>query len=182
MQPRFLNFLSSMLLLGSSLSSSHAGDPRSTLHLDLLHELAPDIELLDGAKAASHLVDYRGKNVILHFWASWCEPCKKELAGLAKLSQAGAANGVVLVPVSGDDSSQTSLVKDAQKFISSVPGQLPFFIAAPSKGRDRFLTWGVPVTYFIDRQGKLIARALGPRDWAEQPDLGGLLSQIFQNK
>jgi thiol-disulfide isomerase/thioredoxin len=177
---RFLPFI----ILFSSFAQSAETSPSSALHLDTLHEMAPDIELLNGAGAGAHLVDYRGKDVILHFWASWCEPCKKELSELDKLAKASAKMGVVLVPVSGDDSTQINQVKDAQKFIGSVPGGLPFFIAAPSKGRDRFLTWGVPVTYFIDRSGKLIARALGPRDWPAEPDLAGTLAKIFgdQNK
>jgi thiol-disulfide isomerase/thioredoxin len=181
MSGRYFQFLSILFTFFTSSQSFGAGlpalnDAKAILHLDLLHEVAPDIELLDGAGAASHLVDYHGKNVILHFWASWCEPCKKELVGLNQLVKAGTSSGVVLVPVSGDDSGQ---VKNAQKFLASVPGELPFFLAAPSKGRDRFLTWGLPVTYFIDRSGKLIARAMGPRDWAEQKDLPGLLKKIF---
>jgi thiol-disulfide isomerase/thioredoxin len=167
------------LLAATASFGADSSDVNKALHLDTLHEAAPDIELLDGAGATSHLVDYHGKNVILHFWASWCEPCKKELAQLDQLAKAGTASGVVLVPISGDDSAQPKQVKDARKFLASVPGHLPFFLAAPGKGRDRFLTWGVPVTYFIDRSGKLIARALGPRDWSAQPDLPELLAKIF---
>jgi thiol-disulfide isomerase/thioredoxin len=173
-------FHSFSTLIFSLLIANHSFGASPPLHLDTLHEIAPDIELINGGGAASHLVDYRGKNVILHFWASWCEPCKKELEQLDLLAKAGAANGVVLVPISGDDSTQSREVKNAQKFLASVPGNLPFFLVTPSKGRDRFLTWGVPVTYFIDRSGKLIARALGPRNWSEQPDLQGFLATIFK--
>lgn len=177
----FHAFSTVLIFLAATTSSLAAdvSDVKKTLHLDLLHEMAPNIELLNGAGATSHLVDYQGKNVILHFWASWCEPCKKELTQLNQLAKAGAANGVVLVPISGDDSAQPKQVKEAQKFLTGVPGQLPFFLAAPSKARDRFLTWGIPVTYFIGKDGKLIARALGPRDWSAQPDLPGLLAKIF---
>ncbi len=170
-----------VFLLAAATSFGADSDVKKALHLDMLHEAAPDIELLNGAGGTSHLVDYHGKNVILHFWASWCEPCKKELAQLDQLAKAGAASGVVLVPISGDDSAQPKQVKDAQKFLASVPGHLPFFLAEPGKSRDRFLTWGIPVTYFIGKDGKLIARALGPRDWSAEPDLAGLLVKIFGN-
>jgi cytochrome c biogenesis protein CcmG/thiol:disulfide interchange protein DsbE len=166
-----------LLILFCALSALADSNPISALHLDKLHENAPDLVLLDSSGKTTHLSDYHGKLVILHFWASWCTPCLKELPDLEKLAQAGQSNGVVFLPVSADEVSGS---KKAQKFLSQVQGGLPFFLAASGDHLDRYLTWGIPVTYFIDGSGKLLARAMGPRSWSSQKNLSELLSRLFQ--
>jgi peroxiredoxin len=157
--------------------SAFAGDEDSAkvLKLDQLNEKAPALELVNPEGQVSHLSDYSGKRIILHFWASWCVPCQKELQDLGHLTQAGEKIRVKLLPVSADEVIQR---KTAEKFLAAVPGQLPFFQAA--SGKDPYLTWGIPVTYFIDETGTILYRAMGPRQWSTQANLSKLLSQLFK--
>lgn len=176
---KFFFTLAALLALIFLASQAHATEDDSVkiLKLDQLHEKAPNLRLLNPEGVVSHLNDYQGKRVILHFWASWCAPCQKELQDLGHLANAGDKIGVTLLPVSADEQDKR---KEAEKFLAAVPGQLPFFQAANGKERGTYLTWGIPVTYFIDETGTVLFRAMGARPWSAQPNLSKLLSQLFK--
>jgi thiol-disulfide isomerase/thioredoxin len=126
---------------------------------------------------ASRLADLLGKPVILHFWASWCAPCQKELPGLAKLAQSGQALGVRFIPVSIDGRADQTRAED---FAAKIQPVIPFWrISAESETSPgkALWAWGLPMTYFIDPHGRILARARGSRDWAAMGETG--LRQIF---
>ena len=92
MSRRTLRLLCAASLLGSCLVAGRAAaaGPRAG-------EPAKSFELVDATGTKVRLVDLRGKVVLLDFWASWCEPCLKELPELEKLHQRLASKGVVAV-------------------------------------------------------------------------------------
>jgi cytochrome c biogenesis protein CcmG/thiol:disulfide interchange protein DsbE len=166
-------FYSSLILL--LISPIFFKATASEIKLESLNEKAPPLSFHDANGKIAHLSDYRGKKIILHFWASWCKPCLQELPELQKLALAGKSKDMIFLPLSGDDRAHEAAAK---AFITSTT--VPFWIAEGNT--DAYLTYGLPETYFINEDGMILARALGQRDWAKQTDLPHFLDQLFSAK
>ena len=113
---------------------------------------APDWTLKDSQGQSVSLQDYRGKVLILHFWATWCPYCKKVQPGLDKLYLEYKNHGVELLGISlrEEDNAdpQQSLIDRGHHFKTLLNGE---------KVAGLYQVSGTPTTYFIDRQGELIA-------------------------
>lgn len=111
---------------------------------------APEISasLLDG----SHfdLPALAGKVVLIHFWATWCEPCRVEMPALDAFYRAHRNEGLVVVAISLDERSDLAKVKAAMAGMSYPTALLE---DAQAKGYGRI--WRVPLTFAIDRRGIL---------------------------
>lgn len=111
---------------------------------------------LDGAGKVS-LASYRGKPVVLNFWASWCQPCKSEASVLERDWTSYRDRGVVFLGVDDKD-----FAGDARRFVA-VHG-LTFTMLRDGSG-DVTGSYGisqVPETYVVNRQGKIVAHLAGP--------------------
>lgn len=104
----------------------------------------------DGQKIK--LSDYKGKVVILDFWASWCTPCRQEFPFLIELYNQYRKKGLVVIGINLDERSA-----DREKFLAKLKSQVPFPIVADSKGKlaELYRVEGMPTTLFIDRQGRI---------------------------
>jgi peroxiredoxin len=106
---------------------------------------------LDGGGTLS-LAALRGKAVVLNFWASWCVPCKSEAPAIEQLWRRYKGQGVVFVGVDTNDASS-----DARRFVSAHGITYPVVV---DKGglvaANRYDIADLPVTYFVNRQGRLI--------------------------
>ena len=109
-----------------------------------------DLPALDGSSRV-RLADYKGKVVVLNFWASWCDPCEEEAPLLATMAAEQQKNGVVFVGVDAND-----VVDDAQKFATRFG--LGYAQAHDGDGseKDRFGVTGFPETFVIDREGRAV--------------------------
>ena len=143
-------------------------------HLQRLDEAAPDFLLRDPSGSVLHLGELRGHAVILHFWATWCEPCRAELPTLEALVRQVSDSGVILVAVAIDTEADAARIR---RFVHDLGVGFPVYLARDGAISDRYWSWGVPVTYLIDPGGRLVARALGPRDWATA-SMHTLISQV----
>ncbi|MFP3510171.1 redoxin domain-containing protein [Peribacillus sp. SIMBA_075] len=110
---------------------------------------APDFTLktLDGKQV--ELSDYKGKKVMLNFWATWCPPCKKEMPDMEKYTQQ-AGDDVVILAVNIDPEN------DVQGFVED--NGISFTIPLDSQSakeavNDRYKISSIPTTYFIDKEG-----------------------------
>ncbi len=113
-----------------------------------------------------NLADLKGKGVVLNFWASWCGPCEEEAAALEAAWQKYKDKGVVFVGVDYLDQDPAAK-RYLQKFNISYPNGPDL----ASKVAKRYSISGVPETFFIDPQGKLVGcRKLGPFTSAEELD------------
>ena len=125
---------------------------------------APDFTVVDLAGKVHKLSDFVGKPIVLNFWASWCGPCKSEMPDFQKAYETyGDRIHFVMVNLT-DGSGET--VKTASDFISSAGYTFPVYYDTLS---DAAMTYGVnavPVTYFIDASGQLIAYGQGALDAA----------------
>ena len=123
-------------------------------------EPAPEVELprLNGGGSAS-LADYRGKVVVLNFWASWCGPCKVESPLLQRWherldKQGGLVLGVDVQDISGD----------ARAFVDEFSLTYPMLRDGPGDLRDDFGILGLPETFVVDRRGRIAAVVRGVVD------------------
>jgi cytochrome c biogenesis protein CcmG, thiol:disulfide interchange protein DsbE len=113
---------------------------------------------LDGRGTVS-LSSLRGKTVVLNFWASYCEPCKHEAPYLEALSRRDKGRGLVVLGVD-----TTDVQSDARRFVRA--HELTYPIVADLDGTQAASAYGVsdlPVTYVIDRDGRIVGSAVtGP--------------------
>ena len=123
----------------------------------LMGNLAPDFELqgLDGK--SMKLSDFRGKAVLLNFWATYCEPCKIEIPWFVELQKEYGPQGFQIVGVAMDDAS----TEDIAKFAKEMGVNYPILIGKESVGQSYGGVSVLPTTFFLDRDGKLIAREFG---------------------
>lgn len=122
---------------------------------------APDFTLstVDGKQVS--LQAYRGKVVFLNFWATWCIPCREEMPALERLHQMYQRSQNFAV-ISIDYKESAEQVKAFfQQHALSFPALLD---QSGSVSRD-YLVSGMPTTYLIGRDGMLLARGVGGRDW-----------------
>jgi len=123
----------------------------------LVGSLAPDFELpaLDGKPLK--LSDLRGKAVLLNFWATYCGPCKIEMPWFVELQKEYGPQGFQIVGVAMDDASTDDIAKFARQMGVNYPVLIGKDSVADSYGGVSVL----PTTFFVDRDGKLIAREFG---------------------
>jgi thiol-disulfide isomerase/thioredoxin len=121
--------------------------------------VASDAELETQDRKRIVLSDFRGQSVLVHFWATWCTPCRTELPTLIDYA---ADTGARVVLVSAD----TDWDVIGHFFDGKVP---PSVVLDASGGARRgFRVSTLPDTYLLNAQGRLAARFHGPRDWREQ--------------
>ena len=127
-------------------------------HPGLTGKVAPDFTVSDGTSTV-HLADYRGKIVVLNFWATWCAPCIQEMPGLLDLHHDRPDLAILAVSVDEDE--------DAYKrFISERHVDL-ITVRDPSESAARlYHTEGWPETYIIDRKGVIRRKMVGDPDWS----------------
>jgi len=119
----------------------------------------PDLALWDTNMKPQKLSQYRGKIVILNFWATWCENCKTELPMLVEEQTRYQDRGVVVVGASMDDA---TTVKNVPPFVKKEKLNFPIWIGANIDHLDKLgLGQAIPATAFFDRDGNLVGRILG---------------------
>ena len=123
----------------------------------LIGNVAPDFELpeLNGKKLK--LSDLRGKAVLLNFWATYCGPCKIEMPWFVELQKEYGPQGFEIVGIAMDDAS----TEDIAKFTKEMGVNYPILLGKESVGESYGGVGVLPTTFFIDRDGKLIAREFG---------------------
>jgi len=135
---------------------------------------APDFTLsgLDGVKKS--LADYKGKLVLLHFWATWCAPCLEELPSLYRMQRAITNDDFALLTVSVDDNPE--IVKDF--FARHGVPPLPVLMDTPRAIAKTYGTEKFPESYLIDTTGKVRYRIVNKRDWSSGPALACIRSLL----
>lgn len=113
---------------------------------------------LDGK--AVKLSAYKGKVVLLNFWATWCGPCKEEMPAFERLRRQLDPDRFVLLTITTD--LQRAGIK---QFLANLNVQLPVLFDEQQDVSQAYLVRALPTTVFIDRQGALLGRAVGPREW-----------------
>lgn len=129
------------------------------LSLGAVADSAADFTLPDLSGVQRHLSDYRGKWVLVNYWATWCPPCRAELPELELFHSESQGKAVVLgVNMEAIDHDKlAAFVKD--QFLS-----YPILLAGPAPAPEQRLgrITGLPTSYLIAPDGKVVARQVGP--------------------
>ncbi len=154
-------FALALLTLPAGLTHTHAHTGETTG--SLAGTMAPacdtdarpanfDFTLQDMNGEAVSFTELKGKVVLLNFWATWCGPCKIEVPWFVEFAEQYKADGLAVVGVSIDDTADK-----IQEFAEQYDVDYPMLVGL---GQDDFMEsygpiWGVPMTFFIDRDGAL---------------------------
>lgn len=133
-------------------------------------ERAPDFTLKSLSGEQLTLNSFKGKVVVLNFWASWCEPCRKELPALQRLYTQVKDQGVEVVAV-GTDDSRESLKETAEQYGVT----FPVLVDQRGEIKAKYKIAGIPETYVLKPDGTLTlfvdpargptTKIIGPREW-----------------
>jgi len=136
---------------------------------------APDFSLQDLNGKKFGLNQFKGKVIFINFWATWCGPCKEEMPSMEVLHQQFKEKKFILLAVSVDYGDQ-KLVKE---FINRYQYTFPVLIDPKCNTLDLFQVKGIPATFLIDKKGRMIGKAIGPRDW-KSPEVASLINLLIQ--
>ncbi|WP_298608908.1 TlpA disulfide reductase family protein [uncultured Thiothrix sp.] len=136
--------------------------PSPTLLEHPTKELAPELRLTDLNGKAQDLKDYRGKVVLLNFWATWCPPCIKEIPSLNNLQKKFSHDDFVVLSVDVGEEP-----KDIQTFLKHIPADYPVLVDSTSSSTEAWHLKAFPSTYVIDRKGQLRYMYFGGLEWDE---------------
>jgi thiol-disulfide isomerase/thioredoxin len=119
----------------------------------------PQLTLKDMQGVNHSIADYRGKIVVLNFWATWCVPCKDEMPIFGEVDKRYRAQGVVVLAASLDDEKTRKYIN---QFARSYKMNFPILVDATSDDMKRIgLGEMVPSTLFLDRDGTVAGKILG---------------------
>jgi thiol-disulfide isomerase/thioredoxin len=120
---------------------------------------APDLSLPQLSGPPLHLSDYRGKLVLLDFWATWCDPCREEVPHFVELQNKYRDQGLQIVGVSMDDGPEP--VRD---FYQRFKMNYPVVMGNATTGELYGGVLGLPIAFLIDRDGRIYSKHIGATD------------------
>ena len=150
---------------------------------ELSHELtrlttpiaAPDFQLedMDGEKYS--LESYRGKVVILNFWATWCPPCRREIPSMEALYQTFKDEAFAILAINEWETEDHVFA-----FMGELPVEpgFPILFDPDSEVAQSFGVKGLPTTLLLDTQGKIVYRAVGGRDF-DHPEVKKIIRELL---
>ena len=136
---------------------------------------APEFTLLNLAGKKVALKDFRGKLVLLNFWATWCDPCREEMPSMERLYRRFKDRGFVIVGVDVKDRRN-----DALSFLKELKITFPIVLDPDGQVAVLYGAWGLPATYLIGPKGTALARAWGPADW-DSEGAQRLIAELLNN-
>tara|TARA_B100000787_G_scaffold126274_1_gene95495 strand:- start:444 stop:959 length:516 start_codon:yes stop_codon:yes gene_type:complete len=132
-----------------------------------------DITFKDANQKDVDLADYRGKVLILNFWATWCAPCKEEMPSLDNLQANIGLTNLKVFPI---NISQENLSKTENFFKKLDIKNLDIYFDSTITLAKKFSLRGVPTTILFDKEGKEFARIMGSIDFNDEEFINWLRS------
>jgi thiol-disulfide isomerase/thioredoxin len=137
----------------------------------------PDFSFEDGDGKPKSLADFKGKVVLLNIWATWCVPCREEMPALDTLETRLGGKDFAVVAVNIDRGGP----EKAAAFLKETgASNLALYTDPSGKLFSTIKTVGMPTTLIVDRNGKEIARLVGPADWASPEAFAVIQAAVAQ--
>jgi peroxiredoxin len=144
-----------------------AEDPFRSLSLirPAILKLAPEFAVPGLTTRSVRLADFKGQVVLLNFWATWCLPCREEMPSMERLYRRQKARGFSIVALSIDTAPAASVAA----FVKELGLTFPVGLDPRMEVANGYRVLGLPASFLIDRDGRTVAAAVGPRDWDSPP-------------
>ena len=128
---------------------------------------APALKLSDMHGAVHDLSQLKGRVVLINFWATWCPPCRREMPSMERLKQQMKGEDFSVLAVNVAESAN-----DIELFTSQLDADLsfPILLDRISQSMQAWKISGLPTTYLVDRKGRVVASAIGGREF-DHPDM-----------
>ena len=130
---------------------------------------APDFLLRDIDENIVELDDFKGKPVIINFWATWCPPCLAELPSMKRAWEKIKSDGIAMIAINVGESEE-----DILRFTKQHPINYTIVLDESGEEMTNWPVRGLPTTFVLDPKGRIIYQAVGGREW----DNDKLLDQI----
>ena len=143
--------------------------PHFEIHRVEIGDEAPEFELDGGVR----LADYRGKLVLLNFWATWCPPCVAEVPSLNGLYERFRDDGLVVLAISVDTEEDVY-----KQFLDRFGVTFPTVFDPERTVSSRYGTLKYPESYLINREGAVVQKYVGAEDW-ESPEILNYLRSLL---
>jgi len=168
-----LSWLLGLLILAAAIGLIWIGDSRVPSPVGRGGG-APDFDLqLLSDEGRFVLSEKRGKVVLVNFWATWCKPCEEEMPSMERLYRELAPEGFELVAVSVDQDPA-----DVARFRERMGVSFPIALDPSQEVSGLYQTQGFPESLLVDKQGRILERYVGPREWSlYAPRIRSLISQ-----
>jgi thiol-disulfide isomerase/thioredoxin len=137
---------------------------------------ASDFELLDMDEEPVRLSDYKGKVVLLNFWATWCPPCIREMPSMERLYQQVGVDSFDVLAINQMESGDDVFAFTGQLAVD--PTFTIVFDSTSQVSRD-YAVRGLPTTYLIDKKGNIRYRAVGGREF-DHPEVIKIIRQLIE--
>ena len=138
---------------------------------------AGDVTFVDGQGKQRHISEWRGKVILLNFWASWCGPCRKEMPQLVKLQKAFPRKEFIVLAAS-EDRKGYQWAKEALEDMGAQ--DLFLLMDENAKALRTFNERGLPTTILLDKNGDEFGRLIGPAEWASEDAMAIIRAAIAE--
>lgn len=145
--------------------------------LTLTPKPAPWIHLQDIDGKPYSLHDDKGSLVFVHFWASWCRPCRKEMPAIQRMWNILKKEGMKIALINTAEDEDTVF-----SFLGTYAPDIRALMDRDGQVTEKWQPRGLPATYLVDQNGHIRYQALGGRPWDEKPYLDFLRSLISQSQ
>jgi len=120
----------------------------------------PGLTLADLDGRALDPASWKGKVLLVNFWATWCGPCREEMPAMQALGRELADRGLVVLAVNYEESPDR-----VRRFLRDAGLSLPVLLDAEGAVARQYRVTALPASFFVDRRGTLVGSVLGIRDW-----------------
>ena len=166
--------LSLLIGMGPGSTGNTSNSPGSPLNADnIISSSAPDFALKDANNKTVSLSAFRGKVVLLNFWATWCPPCRAEMPALNKLYRSLKQRGLVVIAVSTDRS-----MEHMKDFLEKNRVDFPVVFDANRTTARQYRVFSMPTTFLIDKNGIIAEKFYGEYEWNE-PETKGKIEKLL---
>ena len=145
----------------TAVSAGPLPPPKGIRHYEI--GAAPDFSIADMDGEVFSLASTRGRWVFLHFWASWCGPCREEMPAIQKMSTKIDSDLVEIVLVNTAEDEDTIF-----SFLGEIGMDMNSLMDADGQVTEKYRPRGLPTTILIDPDGMVQYQAIGGRDWHQQ--------------